>query len=41
MDEYFYMIMKSDEDVANIINKAKAQATEIRNSPLHKALEED
>lgn len=41
MDEYFYMMMKTDFQVANILKQARDRAIEIKESPLGKALEED
>lgn len=41
MDIYFYLMMKTDSQVARILEEAKGKADEIRNSPLYKVLEEE
>jgi hypothetical protein len=41
MDEYFYMMMKTDHQVATILNRAHQKARELESSPLAKALKED
>lgn len=41
MDEYFYMMMKNDMQVANILREAWVNAKNINASPLGKVMRED
>lgn len=41
MQEYLYLMMKTDLQLANILRQAYTQAGEIKNSPLGKAMNED
>jgi hypothetical protein len=41
MDEYFYMMLKSDMHVNHLLNLAKTGATQIYSSPLKNALKEE
>lgn len=40
MDEYFYLMMKTDAQLTRILEKAREQADQIRTSPLAKAMDE-
>lgn len=41
MDEYLYLMMKTDSQLANILKQAQTKANEIKDTPLAKALRED
>lgn len=41
MDEYFYLMMKSDQSVSKLLETAKNNAAKIENSPLKKVLIEN
>lgn len=41
MSEYFYLMMKTDFQIANILREAREKSLEIKSSPLAKALSEE